>query len=46
MFPGSMVMFALGLYDIAACHGSLVSYGPVEVFIITQGSEQHVLPWV
>ena len=28
MFPGSMVPFALGLYVVAVCHGSLIDNGP------------------
>ena len=34
MFHGSMVMFAMGLSDVASWHGSLVNYSPGDVFII------------
>ena len=44
MFPGSMVMFALGLYDVAAWCSSLVDYGPGDVLIIDQGSESTSCP--
>ena len=41
MLPGPVVAFALGLYDVAVQHSSLVDNGA----IICQGQEQHFLAW-
>ena len=46
VFPGSVVMFVLGLCDVAVWPSSLVDYGPGDVYIIAQGPEKHFLPWV
>ena len=39
MFPGSMVLLASGLHDVAARLGSLVDYSPWNVFVIGGGPE-------
>ena len=46
VFPGSVVTFALGLYDVAAWGRSLVDDGSGDVLILCWGQEQHFLAWV
>ena len=45
MFSHSAVLFALGLYNVAAQHGSSVDDGPGDVFILNWGLEEHFLLW-
>ena len=43
VFPGSLVLLALGLYDVAAWLSSLVDNSPWDVLNICGGSEHHFL---
>ena len=46
LFPGPAKAFVLGLYNVAAQHGSLVDNGPRYVFIFCQRPEQYFLAGV
>ena len=45
VFPCSPVSFALDLHKVAVQCGSLVNYGPWNVFLIYMGPEENFLPW-
>ena len=46
VLPGPAIVFALGLYDVAAQGGSLVDYESGDVLILCWGEKQYLLAWV